>query len=107
MGFSIYSNPTRCILVVKDSQRIFITDDPSRTELFSNVMVESIDDIVHPEKSIVVIRAILIFPKMDALYNLTKPIAYYYSTKKGGIIEYFSILHRKEIMDGVSGVKIN
>ena len=86
MRIPIYSNPSRCIIVVKYIHIIFITDDPSRAELFSHVMVEPIDDIVHPGESIVVVRSILLFPKMDALYNFTKPLTYNYSTKKGGIL---------------------
>ena len=61
MGFSLYSNPPRFILVVECNHG-FVNNAQ-----FGHINVESIDEIAHPEESIAVLEGIFIFTKTDAL----------------------------------------
>ena len=80
----MYSNLSKCIFIVEDNCGFLNTFDLYSTENFVHVPVESSDELAHPEESILVLEAIFIFPKTDALFNFVKLLPFYYSTKTGG-----------------------
>ena len=61
MDFSIFIDQYRCIFVVAENCGFINTGNPSSTEKFGCVPVDSTDDLVHPEESTMVFGVILFF----------------------------------------------